>query len=66
MNGDLTVREPSELQGAVIVTGSALVQGASDYATITFDDGIVNQLRQSLGSYRQASATTRPFWGDQR
>jgi hypothetical protein len=66
VNGDLTVREPSELQGAVIVTGSALVQGASDYATITFDDGIVNQLRQSLGSYRQASATTRPFWGDQR
>lgn len=66
VNGNLTVREPSELQGAVVVTGSVTVQGASDYATVTFDDGIVNRLRQTLGTYRQASATTRPYWGDQR
>lgn len=66
VNGNLTVREPSELQGSIVVTGTVTVQGASDYATVTFDDGIVNRLRQSLGTYRQASATTRPYWGDQR
>lgn len=66
VNGNLTVREPSELQGTVVVTGQVTVQGASDYATMTFDDGIVNRLRQTLGTYRQASATTRPYWGDQR
>ncbi len=65
VNGNLTLREPSELQGAVVVTGTVTVQGSSDYATITFDDGIVNQLRQTLGTYRQASATTRPFHGEE-
>lgn len=66
INGNLTLREPSELQGAVVVTGSVTVLGSSDYATITYDDGIVNQLRQTLGTYRQASATTRPFHGEGR
>ena len=67
VNGNLTVREGCELQGALVVTGAVTVQGsASDFATITFDDGIVARLRQSLGTYRQATSTTRPFWGDQR
>jgi hypothetical protein len=45
-----------------VVTGAVTVQGgASDYATVTFDDGIVSRLRQTLGTYRQSSATTRPF-----
>jgi len=66
VDGNLTLREPSELQGAVVVTGAVTVLGSSDYATITYDDGIVNQLRQTLGTYRQASATTRPFHGEER
>ncbi len=67
VNGNLLVREPCELQGAFVVTGTVTVQGsASDYATVTWDDGIVARLRQSLGTYRQATSTTRPFWGDQR
>lgn len=61
VDGNLTLREPSELQGAVVVTGAVRVEGASDFSTITFDDGIVNRLRHTLGAYRQASATTRPF-----
>jgi len=66
INGSLTLREPSELQGAVVVTGAVTVQGNSDYATITFDDGIVSRLRQTLGTYRQASAVTRPWHDDGR
>ncbi len=66
IDGNLTLREPSEIQGAVVVTGSVSVLGSSDYATITFDDGIVNQLRQTLGTYRQSGATTRPFHGEER
>jgi hypothetical protein len=61
IQGSLVLREPSELQGAIVVTGPVTVQGASDYATITFDDGIVNRLRQTLGTYRQSSATVRPL-----
>jgi len=66
VNGNLVVREPAELQGTVVVTGSVTIQGASDFATIAFDDGVLNRLRQTIGTYRQASATTRPNWGDQR
>jgi hypothetical protein len=60
VQGNLTIREPSEIQGAVVVTGSVTVQGASDYATITYDDAILNHLRQELGTYRLSSALMRP------
>jgi hypothetical protein len=66
VNGSLTLREPSELQGVVVVTGAVTVQGNSDYATVTFDDGIISRLRQTLGTYRQASAVTRPWHDDGR
>ncbi|MEY4673559.1 MAG: hypothetical protein RL148_1343 [Planctomycetota bacterium] len=66
VNGNLVLREPSELQGTVVVTGSVTVQGASDFATIAFDEGVLNRLRQTIGTYRQSTATTRPNWGDQR
>jgi hypothetical protein len=60
VQGNLTLREPSEIQGAVVVTGSVTVQGASDYTTITYDDAILNHLRQELGTYRLSSALMRP------
>ncbi len=60
VQGNLTIHEPSEIQGAVVVTGSVTVVGASDYATITYDDAILNHLRQELGTYRLSSALMRP------
>ncbi|MBL9079695.1 MAG: hypothetical protein JNL08_19490 [Planctomycetes bacterium] len=64
VQGNLTMREPSEIQGAVVVTGTVTVLGASDYATVTYDDGILNHLRQELGTYRMSSAVTRRFARD--
>lgn len=64
VQGNLTVREPSEIQGAVVVTGTVTVQGASDYATITYDDGTLNRLRQEVGTYRLSSAISRPLATD--
>ncbi len=49
-----------------LTLGQRTTQGASDFATITFDDGIVNALRQTLGTYRQASATTLPLGKSRR
>jgi hypothetical protein len=60
VQGNLTLREPSEIQGAVVVTGTVTVLGSSDFATITYDDGILNHLRQELGTYRLSSAMMRP------
>jgi hypothetical protein len=64
VQGNLTMREPSEVQGAVVVTGSVTLQGASDYATITYDDAILAHLRQELGTYRLSSAIARPLAQD--
>lgn len=64
VQGDLTIREPSEIQGAVVVTGAVNVQGASDYATITYDDAILGHLRQELGTYRLSGAMSRPLAQD--
>ena len=64
VQGNLTVREPSEIQGAVVVTGTVTVQGNADYATITYDDDILAHLRQELGTYRLSSAVARPLARD--
>ena len=64
VEGNLIMGAPTELQGAVVVKGAVLIQGHSDFATITFDDGIINSLRQRLGTYRQSSATYRPLVRD--
>lgn len=65
VQGNLTVREPCEIQGAVVVTGSVTVQGNSDFATVTYDDRILSHLRQVIGTYRLSSAMSRPLAKDQ-
>jgi hypothetical protein len=64
VDGNLTVRAPAEIQGSVVCTGSVTVQGSPDYATITYDDGILNALRHELGNYRQSGAYRRPLVQD--
>jgi hypothetical protein len=65
VQGNLTIREPSEIQGSIVVTGDITVEGASDYATVTFDDTILGHLRLQLGTYRQSSTISRPLVRDQ-
>jgi hypothetical protein len=60
VEGNLTVRAPCEINGSVICTGNMSVQGASDYATITFDDGVLNELMNRLGNYRPGNTTWLP------
>lgn len=62
--GNLTMHEPSQIQGAVVVTGTVSVIGASDFATIQYDDTILQHLRQELGTYRLSSAMARPMSRD--
>ncbi len=64
VQGDLTMREPCEIQGAVVVTGTVRVEGNLDYATIQYDDAILQHLRQELGTYRLSSAVSRPLAKD--
>ena len=65
VNGNLTLREPCEIQGAVVVTGTITVQGNSDFVTLTYDDRILSDLRQVIGTYRLSSAMSRPRAKDQ-
>ena len=64
VNGNLTLREPCEIQGAVVVTGSITLQGNSDFVTLTYDDAILAHLRQEIGTYRLSSAMSRPMAQD--
>lgn len=64
VQGNLTLREPCEIQGAVVVTGTVTVQGNLDYATIQYDDAILQHLRQELGTYRLSSSIARPLASD--
>lgn len=56
VDGNLTVRAPSDIQGAVVCTGNVTVQGSSDYATIAYNEDILNQLRAEIGQYRLSGA----------
>jgi len=64
VQGNLTMREPCEIQGAVVVTGTVRIEGNLDYATIQYDDAILQHLRQELGTYRLSSAVSRPLAQD--
>jgi hypothetical protein len=64
VQGNLVVREPCEIQGAVICTGTATVRGNLDFATVQYDDTILQHLRQELGTYRLAGAFARPAGQD--
>jgi hypothetical protein len=52
VDGQLTVRAPCEIEGAVIVTGNFNIQGSGDFATIRYSDEVLNALRQATGHYR--------------
>ncbi|MFO1078816.1 MAG: hypothetical protein U1E73_13925 [Planctomycetota bacterium] len=66
VNGNFSMRQPSEINGAVLVTGTTtLLGGSGDYATIQYDDGILNTLRQSFGNYTLSSTFKRALHEDQ-
>ena len=52
VDGDLRISAPAEISGAVIVTGRVRMEGASDYATLRYDSGVVSSLEQMFGRYR--------------
>lgn len=64
VQGNLVVREPCEIQGAVVVTGTVRIEGASDFVTLTYDDSILAHLRQEIGTYRLSGAVQRPMAQD--
>jgi len=60
VEGNLTIRAPSELNGSVICTGNMTLQGSSDYATINYDGDVLASLMNSLGNYRQVNSLFLP------
>ena len=60
VDGNLTIREPSEINGSIICTGNVTIQGASDYATVNYDEGALAALLDMFGNYRVANALLLP------
>ena len=57
VQGNLTVRAPSYLEGIFIVRGNTDVRGVGgDYAEMNYDDGIVGDLLFLMGQYRHSKA----------
>lgn len=64
VDGNLTMRGPSDVTGAAVVTGNMTLQGNPDYATITFDDGVLDQLRLNFGNYTRSNTLLIPLQRD--
>lgn len=60
VDGSLTIRSPSEINGSVVCTGNMTVQGASDYAVINFDADALSAILSSFGNYRRANSVLLP------
>jgi hypothetical protein len=60
VEGNLTIREPCEINGSVICTGTMNVRGATDFATINYDETALSALMQSFGNYRRANSLFLP------
>lgn len=61
VQGNLTMNSPAETRGAVICTGSMVVQGSSDFATILFDEDVLNNLRLDFGNYQRSNTLLIPL-----
>lgn len=62
---DLHVNAPAEIKGAVVVGDILNVSGGSDFATVVYDDDVLNSLRQAVGNYRYSAPISRPLASDQ-
>jgi len=60
VDGDLTMRSPSEINGTVLVTGSMHMQGSGDYATINYDGPALEALMSNFGAYRRVNSIYLP------
>ncbi len=56
VDGDVLIREPTELNGTIVATGTIDVIGSSDWVTITYDDVALGKLRTEIGQYRLSGA----------
>ena len=56
VDGALTMRQRSDIHGAVVVRGNMTIQGSGDYASVWYDDDVLNSLRLAIGKYRWSGA----------
>lgn len=61
IDGNFSMRAPSHIRGAVVCTGNLTLQGALDYATITYDGEVLALLRQSFSRYVLATSYRLPM-----
>lgn len=60
VEGNLTMRDPSEINGAVVVTGNCTIQGSGDFSTIRFDQTILDAMMMSFGNYQRSKPLHLP------
>ena len=60
VDGNLTMRGPSEINGSAIVTGNMTVQGQPGTALVNFDEDAINNLISNFGTYRRVNSIFLP------
>jgi hypothetical protein len=56
VEGNLIIRSPSEVRGAIVCTGNVNIQGSSDFSNVFYDDAALSALQQAFGSYDFSNA----------
>jgi hypothetical protein len=56
IDGTFTMRETSDIYGALVVTGNATMQGSGDSSSVYYDDDVLAALRTQIGQYRWTGA----------
>jgi hypothetical protein len=64
VTGSVTMAAPAEIKGAMVVRGTASMQGVGDFVTVAFDHAVLDRLQREIGSYRFSRPTRRAQLGN--
>ncbi|MEO0478496.1 MAG: hypothetical protein AAF196_03360 [Planctomycetota bacterium] len=66
VDGDLTVRAPALINGAVVCSGRVNLLGSGDFVEVTYDSSILEAIQREFGLYRFLGAFRPVFEQDAR
>jgi hypothetical protein len=61
VTGNVVINGPADISGCLLAAGSVTLNGSGDVAQITYDNSMINSVRNQVGLYRENKSTLYKF-----
>jgi hypothetical protein len=61
VTGNVVINGPADISGCLLANGSVTLNGSGDVAQITYDNSMINSVRNQVGLYRENKSTLYKF-----